>query len=58
MSTATHLGVDLSEDCTMDTDIKYKNAAFITRSLEVREQLSFAHPMELAKAGVGIKRGI
>ena len=50
MSTATHLGVELSEDGTTVTDIKNKNVAFITRSLEVREQFSFAPPMEVLKA--------
>ena len=50
MSTATHLCVEVSEYGTMDTVIKYKNAAFITRNLEVREQFSFAHPMEVLKA--------
>ena len=47
MSTASHLCLELSQDGTMDTDIKYKNAGFITRSLEVKEQFSFAHPMEI-----------
>ena len=49
-STATHLAGELSEDGTMDTDIKFKNAAFIISSLEVREQFSFAPPMEVLKA--------
>ena len=44
---ATHLGNELCEDGTMDMDNKEKTAAFITRSLEVREQFSFAHPMEV-----------
>ena len=34
----------------MITDIKQKTAAFITRSLLVREQFSFAHPMEILSA--------
>ena len=48
--TATHLGNELSEDGTMDMDNKEKTAAFITKSLEVREQFSFAHPMEVLRA--------
>ena len=47
---ATHLGNELSEDGTMDMDNKEKTAAFITKSLEVREQFSFAHPMEVLRA--------
>ena len=37
LSTATHLYVEVSEYGAMDTVINYKNAVFITRSLEVRE---------------------
>ena len=47
---ATHLGNELCEDGSMDMDIKEKTAAFITRSLEIREQFSFAHPMEVLGA--------
>ena len=47
---ATHLGNELCEDGTMDMDTKEKTAAFITRSLEIREQFSFAHPMEMLRA--------
>ena len=50
VKTATHLGVELCEDGTMNSDIKHKTAAFISRSLEVREQFSFAHPMEVLSA--------
>ena len=31
-------------------DTKEKTAVFITKSLEVREQFSFAHPMEMLRA--------
>ena len=48
--TATHLGNELCEDGSMDMDTKVKTAAFITRSLEIREQFSFAHPMEVLRA--------
>ena len=47
---ATHLGNEMREDGTMDMDIKEKTAAFITRSLEIREQFLFAHPMETLRA--------
>ena len=50
VKSATHLGNELSEDGTMDMDTKEKTAAFITKSLEVREQFSFAHPMEMLRA--------
>ena len=48
--TATHLGNELCEDGTMDTDMKQKRAAFIERSLQIREEFSFAHPMEALRA--------
>ena len=50
VKTATHLGNELCEDGTMDTDTRQKRAAFIDRSLQVREQFSFAHPMETLRA--------
>ena len=31
----------------METDMRQKRANFISRSLEIREQFSFAHPMEV-----------
>ena len=51
MKTAIHLGNELSEDGKMDIDNRQKKEAFVTRSLEVREQFSFAHPMEILQAG-------
>ena len=50
VKTATHLGNELCEDGTMDTDVRQKRAAFIDRSLQIREQFSFAHPMEALRA--------
>ena len=47
---ATHIGHLLTEEGTMDKDIKEKKATFITRSTEVRETFSFAHPEEVLKA--------
>ena len=51
---ATHLGNELCEDGKMETDIKQKKASFITRSLEIREQFSFAHPIEALRAVKGL----
>ena len=50
VSTATHLGNELCEDGSMDTDTRQKRAAFIERSLLVREQFSFAQPIEVLRA--------
>ena len=50
VKSATHLGNELCEDGTMGTDMKIKRATFIDRSLQVREQFSFAHPMEILRA--------
>ena len=48
--TANHLGNELSEDCTMDQDIKHKKADFIDKSTEVRESFSFAQPNQILQA--------
>ena len=50
VSSATHIGHILSEEGTMERDIKEKKAMFITRSTEVRETFSFAHPEEILNA--------
>ena len=50
VSTASHLGNVLCQDGSMEMDVREKTAGFITRSLLVREQFSFAHPMEVLKA--------
>ena len=47
---ATHLGNELSVNGTMEIDTKQKRAAFIDRSLNIREQFKFAHPIEVLKA--------
>ena len=47
---ASHLGNELCEDGSMDTDIRAKRACFIERSLQIREQFSFAHPVEILQA--------
>ena len=50
VSTASHLGNVLCQDGSMEMDVREKTAGFITRSLLVREQFSFAHPMEVLRA--------
>ena len=50
VKTATHLGHQLSEDCTMEHDIKCRRAEFIGNSTEVREMFSFAQPNQILQA--------
>ena len=50
VKSASHLGNELCEDGSMDLDVKQKRAAFIERSLQVREQFNFAHPIEVLRA--------
>ena len=50
VATATHLGHELSELGTMEQDAKEKRAAFISRSVEIRETFKFASPVEVVQA--------
>ena len=50
VSSATHLGHELSETGNMEYDAKVKRAIFITKSVEVRESFSFASPVEVLHA--------
>ena len=50
VGSATHLGHELSEDCTMSLDMKHKRADFISKSTEVRECFSFAQPNQVLQA--------
>ena len=50
VSTATHLGNELSWECSMDEDMKCKRGSFISRSTEVRETFSFAQPNQVLQA--------
>ena len=50
VTTATHLGHELSQDCTMDTYCKIKRASFIDRSTAVREMFDFAEPTQILNA--------
>ena len=47
---AVHLGHILHQDLTFDADANARRAAFISRSVEVREQFSFAPPAQVLKA--------
>lgn len=50
VSHATHLGHEFSEDGTMDLDSRMRKAAYIGKSLEVRDSFSFAAPSEILAA--------
>ena len=47
---AVHLGHKLHQNLTMNADAKEKRAKFISRSVEVRSQFSFAAPPQIIKA--------
>ena len=49
VETAEHLGHTLHQDTTMEADCKRARARFITKSLEVRSELSFASPNIILK---------
>ena len=50
VTSAEHLGHTLHQMGTMDQDCKIKRARFIDKSVEIREQLSFAYPEQVMKA--------
>ena len=50
VKTSTHLGHELSEDCTMEQDMKEKRADFVRNSTDVRETFSFAQPSQILQA--------
>ena len=47
---ATHLGHELHQSCSMDYDCKIKRAQFIDNSVETRETFAFAYPDQILKA--------
>ena len=47
---AVHLGHVLHQDLTMNADANVKRARFIAKSVEVREQFSFAAPPQILRA--------
>ena len=50
VETALHLGHTLHQNGKMHQDTKIRRAIFIDRSVEVREQLSYADPAEVLRA--------
>ena len=50
VKTASHLGHELSWECTMEQDMKCKRASFISRSIEVRETFAYAQPNQVLQA--------
>ena len=50
VETAQHLGHHLHQSLSMDHDTKLRRAIFISRSVEVRDQFSFAPPAQVLKA--------
>ena len=48
--TATHLGHEIHQSCSMDQDVKVKRAMFIESSVEIRETFNFALPEQILKA--------
>jgi hypothetical protein len=50
LQSAVHLGHTLHQSLTMDADTKVRRAKFIASSVEVRNQFSFAHPLQVLKA--------
>ena len=49
-TSAVHLGHTLHQDLTFQADAAQRRAGFISSSLEVREQFSFAQPAQILKA--------
>ena len=47
---ADHLGHRLNQMANMDNDCQRARAIYIRKTVEIREQLSFAHPVEILKA--------
>ena len=54
VSIANHFDNELSEENTMDRDIRGKRATFVTRKTEIRETFGFASPFEFLQAVKGI----
>ena len=50
VSHATHLGHELSQDCTMDMDTRMKRAAYIKNSTDTRSEFAFALPSQVLNA--------
>ena len=50
VESADHLGHCLSQMTNMDKDCMRSRAIFIKKTIEIREQLSFANPMQIMQA--------
>ena len=50
VTTATHLGHELSQQCNMDQDCRIKRAQYIDRSTDIRDTFSFADPGQVLSA--------
>ena len=50
VTTASHLGHELSQACNMDYDMKIRRARYIDRTTDVRDAFHFAHPTQILKA--------
>lgn len=50
VTSANHLGHELSQDCTMELDAKIKRADFIDKTVNIQETFSFALPKQVIQA--------
>ena len=50
VTTATHLGHELSQACDMEYDMKTRRARYIDRTTDVRDAFDFAEPKQILKA--------
>ena len=50
VATASHLGHEMHQSCSMDHDVKVKRAIFIGSSVDIREKFGFAKPEQILKA--------
>ena len=50
VTTAAHLGNELTQACTMEQDCKIKRAEYIDKTVNIRETFSFAEPSQILQA--------
>ena len=50
VETATHLGHELHQQCTMEYDARCKRANFIEKTTSIRETFNFARPEQKLSA--------
>ena len=51
VTSANHLGHTLHQSCSMEHDIRIKRAKYIDKTTEIRNNLSWANPNQVIKAG-------